>query len=578
MAITASSITADNTLDEFRVQFNNLVTDVDGISSLSAFGESITFDGATTGGSKTTVQVVDPTAANIIRFPNVGAASTNPGSVDSVATILTDMNADSPTTITSSGDVSHVLVNDDGVLKKITASNLGITGAPAANDITTGNAAVTIATSSGNITIDAQAGDADIIFKGTDGSSDITALTLDMSEEGLAVFTGNISLADNKEIILGTNNDISLQYDESTTDSLVISSQVNDAALGIIFQADDGADAGDEWKMNFANGGVFTFGNDINSAGTHVTLLTITPNSTAASSTHAFIGALSASSTITATGGVIVPDDGDVGSASATDAMQISSTGIVTFKDDILIKDGGTIGVASSTSAITIASTGIVTLVDDLLLKDACTIGTATTAGAVSIAADGTVNLATAGATVNSAVIKTAGKETIYVPASAMYPTTTAGCAELTQVEGTAGRAELKCLDFDPSSDENAQFTVAFPKSWNAGTITFRAFFTVTGTNTGTVSWELAGGCIADNGVIDTALGTAVAPTAKAHSGTSNDLNVTDESGNVTIANAADDTMTFFNIERKVASDNQTGDARLLGIQIFFTTSATNDA
>ena len=38
-----------------------------------------------------------------------------------------------------------------------------------------------------------------------------------------------------------------------------------------------------------------------------------------------------------------------------------------------------------------------------------------------------------------------------------MYPTTTAGCAELTQVEGTAGRPELKCLDFDPSSDENAR-------------------------------------------------------------------------------------------------------------------------
>ena len=30
----------------------------------------------------------------------------------------------------------------------------------------------------------------------------------------------------------------------------------------IIFN-DLGADAGDEWKMNFANGGTFTFGNDI---------------------------------------------------------------------------------------------------------------------------------------------------------------------------------------------------------------------------------------------------------------------------------------------------------------------------
>ena len=567
MAITASSISADKTLDEFRVQFNNLVTDVDGISALSSFGESISFDGTTAGGSKTTVTVVDPTAANIITLPNT------------TGTVITTANSADPSTESTGSNVSHVLVDVGGVLKKITRGNLGIGGAVSADDIDTGDAAVNITTSSGNITIDAAAGDADIIFKGTDGSSDITPLTLDMSEAGLAIFTGDVSLADEKKLILGSNNDISLKYNETSTDTLMISSDVDDAALGIIFQADAGADAGDEWKMNFANGGVFTFGNDINSAGTHVTLLTITPNSTAASSTHAFIGALSASSTITATGGVIVPDDGDVGSASATDAMQISSGGIVTFKDDIKIKDGGTIGNASVADVMTLAaSTGIVTFKDDIILKDACTIGTATTAGAVSIAADGTVNLATAGATVNSAVIKTAGTETIYVPASAMYPTTTAGCAALTQVEGTAGRAELKCLDFDPSSDENAQFTVAFPKAWNAGTITFRAFFTVSGTNTGTVKWELSGVSQSDTGVIDTAFGTAIGPTAKAHTGDSGDIDITAESGAVTISGAGDDELTFFNIQRDTDDDNQTGDARLLGIQIFYTTDAANDA
>jgi hypothetical protein len=159
-----------------------------------------------------------------------------------------------------------------------------------------------------------------------------------------------------------------------------------------------------------------------------------------------------------------------------------------------------------------------------------------------------------------------------------MYPTTTSGCAALTQVEGTAGRPELKCLDFDPSSDENAQFTVAFPKSWNESTITFRAFFTVSGTNTGTVSWALSGVATADNDAIDAAFGTAVAPTAKAHSGTSGDIDVTAESGNVTIAGSpSTDEMVFFNIMRDVSADNQSGDARLLGIQIFFTTDAAND-
>jgi len=173
--------------------------------------------------------------------------------------------------------------------------------------------------------------------------------------------------------------------------------------------------------------------------------------------------------------------------------------------------------------------------------------------------------------------VKKVGKETIYVPAAAMYPNSTAGCADLEQVELSNG-PEIKCLDFDASSDENAQFTVAFPKSWNEGTVTFQAFFTVTGTNTGTVAWGLSGVSFADNASINTAFGTNVVATAKAHSGTSNDINVTAESGAVTITGAAVDTQTYFQVMRDVSADDQTGDARLLGIKLFFTTDAANDA
>ncbi len=93
----------------------------------------------------------------------------------------------------------------------------------------------------------------------------------------------------------------------------------------------------------------------------------------------------------------------------------------------------------------------------------------------------GTTNVTIAGTLdVGGAKAKVAGLETIYVPAAAMYPNSTAGCADLEQVELSNG-PELKCLDFDASSDENAQFTVCFPKSWNEGTVTFQAFWTVTG-------------------------------------------------------------------------------------------------
>jgi len=247
-------------------------------------------------------------------------------------------------------------------------------------------------------------------------------------------------------------------------------------------------------------------------------------------------------------GNLVVADDGDVGSASATDAMQISSAGIVTFKDDILLKDN-------------------------------CTIGTATTAGAIAIAADGTVDLDVAGATVASAVIKTAGKESIWVPASAMYPSTTNPCADLVQVETTALRPDLKVLDFATGADEFAQFTVAFPKSWNEGTVTFQPFWTVTGTNTGTVAWALSGIAMSSDDSINVAFGTAAVTTALAHSGTSNDLMVSVESGAITIAGSpAVADCCFFQIARDVSADAQSGDARLVGIKLFFTTDAANDA
>ena len=179
--------------------------------------------------------------------------------------------------------------------------------------------------------------------------------------------------------------------------------------------------------------------------------------------------------------------------------------------------------------------------------------------------------------TVSSSAVKVAGKETIYVPAAAMYPNTTNGCASLAQVELSNG-PEIKVLDFDASSDENAQFTVAFPDSWNEGTVTFQAFFTVTGTNTGTVAWGLSGVAVADNDSCNTAFGTNVVATAKAHSGTSNDINVTAESGAVTIAGSPSTSeFVFFQVMRDVSADNQSGDARLLGIKLFFTTDAKND-
>jgi hypothetical protein len=210
---------------------------------------------------------------------------------------------------------------------------------------------------------------------------------------------------------------------------------------------------------------------------------------------------------------------------------------------------------------------------DDLVIGVGSALGTTT---AIAVDENAVVNFANT-PTVASAAAKSAGKETIWVPANAMYGNTTNG-AEAAQTELGNG-PELKTLAFDKDSDEFAQFAVAFPKSWNEGTVTFQAFFTGNSTNTGNVAWKLAGTALADNGSLNTAFGTAVQATAKAHSGTAYDLDVTAESGAVTIAGSpSTDEYVFFEVSRDVSADDFSSDALLLGIKLFFTTDAGNDA
>jgi len=176
-----------------------------------------------------------------------------------------------------------------------------------------------------------------------------------------------------------------------------------------------------------------------------------------------------------------------------------------------------------------------------------------------------------------TAAVKIAGKETMWIPASAMYATTT-NPAEAAQVETTALRPDMKVFDFAAAADDFVQFSVAFPKSWNEGTITYQTFWTPSTTNTGNCIWGLQGVSVGDGDTIDVAFGTAITVT-DAGIGTVEDQQVTAESSAVTIAGSpAVDQQTYFNFFRDASADSFTGVARLLGIKIFFTTDAANDA
>ena len=178
-----------------------------------------------------------------------------------------------------------------------------------------------------------------------------------------------------------------------------------------------------------------------------------------------------------------------------------------------------------------------------------------------------------------TAAVKIAGTETMWVPAAAMYGATTNGAAA-EQVETTATRPDMKVLDFDASTDEFAQFSVAFPKSWNEGTVTYQVYWTPASTNTGNCIFGLQGVSCGDSDTIDIAYGTAINIT-DAGIGTIEDQQVSAVSSAVTIAGSpAVDQLTYFQLFRdaNAGGDTFSADARVLGIKIFFTTDAANDA
>ena len=171
------------------------------------------------------------------------------------------------------------------------------------------------------------------------------------------------------------------------------------------------------------------------------------------------------------------------------------------------------------------------------------------------------------------------GKQTIWVPAAAMTPTVTAGCAALASVETTAGNPDLIVLDFDASTDEHAQFQVAFPKQWDEGTLTYQAFWTLSAANTDGTAWALQAVAVGDDDTIDVAYGTPVVVT-DANLGASNDQLVTAESAELTVAGTpANDYMVFFRILRDIsdAANTAAEDARLIGIKLFFNNLRTTD-
>ena len=262
------------------------------------------------------------------------------------------------TTAVADGD--GLLVNDGGTmrmtnvttLKTYFQSGVGI----AADDISAGDGAVSLTTSSGNITIDAQAGDTDIIFKGTDSSTDTTALTLDMSDAGTAIFNNDVVLdSDSAVLKFGDDQDVTLTHTDGTGLTLNSTSKLTfgDAAT-YINQSSDGVMtvAGEatidltastavlvsnDLKLD-SDSSVLSFGADDDTTLTHTDGTGLTLNSTnklTFNDTGTYVGS-------NADGDLDVVSDG-----TAVDSINIESAGGITLDagtaaSGIIYEDDGT--------------------------------------------------------------------------------------------------------------------------------------------------------------------------------------------------------------------------------------------
>jgi hypothetical protein len=183
-----------------------------------------------------------------------GTAATVTGAAQTAITSVGSLSSLNVGTITSTGDL--VLNQDSGTIFIGADLDLRITHSGSAGTITnnTGDLTLDVAGDilldadggniklqdsgvvnldiykyNSNVYIENPTGDSDIIFQGTDNTTSISALTLDMSDAGTATFNHDIKLGDNGKAIFGAGSDLQIYHDgfhsyikEASTGNLIL--------------------------------------------------------------------------------------------------------------------------------------------------------------------------------------------------------------------------------------------------------------------------------------------------------------------------------------------------------------------
>jgi hypothetical protein len=163
----------------------------------------------------------------------------------------------------------------------------------------------------------------------------------------------------------------------------------------------------------------------------------------------------------------------------------------------------------------------------------------------------------------------------VYIDAAAMKSRTTAG-AEAAGVEYATNDVNIDYYNFDSAAEEGVQFKFTLPADYNGGVVNAKFHWSNTaGLATETVTWGIALRTIIDNDLIDQAFAASVdtSDTWIAQ----NDWHVSAASADITIANTPVAGATVLGEVTRVISDDLTGDAQLMGVEITYAALAATD-
>ncbi len=201
-----------------------------------------------------------------------------------------------------------------------------------------------------------------------------------------------------------------------------------------------------------------------------------------------------------------------------------------------------------------------------------------TTADPVTI---GTSNLTFSQLDVYSQTVTT-NLNTIYIPASAMTPRSSNGCAALATTSGSTGQPDIPYLAFDGASTEYAGFSIWMPKSWDEGTVKAQvAWRRASGTGAANVVFGIKALAVSNSDSPAASFGTGATVTTPADT-TTGDFVLSATTGSCTIGGSpAESDLVFFELYRLASDAADTldaVDAWVTGIKILYSTDATSDA